>query len=275
LGRIHKILYILTLVICALTKTNAQITWEELYSFETGPIDKISLDTQGNLYLSDNLGITSKYDSLGNKLLLFSPPIQSRVSLLDGSRNVNVFLFYKNFQEVRILNRFLTEISRISFINSTFGSIMICTPSLDNNIWLIDESDLSLKKYSTQFKQILITNSLLFTLPPNKKDYQFTHFIEYNTNVYLSDLNQGIFVFDNLGNYKSQIQANGISHFGFYDNYIYYLEDQELKIIHLPTGQLIQSTLPLSGSKRILLNAKKAFLISDHTIRVLQHNIFP
>lgn len=273
--RIHKILSVFALVFCALTLSKAQETCKELYTFETGPTDKISLDTQGNLYLSDDLGVVTKYDSAGNKLLLFSPPKQSKIALLDGSRNVNVFLFYKNFQEVRILNRFLTEISRFSFINNNIGNVMICTPSLDNTIWLIDENDLTLKKYSTQFKQLLINNSLLFTLPPSKKDFQFTHFIEYNTNVYLSDLNQGIFVFDNLGNYKSLIQGKGILHFGFYDNYIYYLEGQELKIIHLPTGKIIQTPLPLSGGNRILINDTKAYIIHDHSIRVLQHNFFP
>jgi hypothetical protein len=275
LEKIHKISLLIIISIWFSSPILAQEIWKELYTFETGTIDKISSDTQGNLYISDDLGIVSKYDSTGQKLLLFSPSKQSKISILNGSRNVNIFLFYKNYQEVRILDRFLTEISQFNFTKQNIGNVMICTPSLDNNIWLIDESDLSIKKYSSQFKQVLINNSLLFTLPPNKRDFHFTHFVEYNTNIYLSDLNQGIYVFDNIGNYKSLIRGTGIIHFGFYDNHLYYIEKQELKIIHLSTGKTLETRLPNSEIKRIFLHATKAFAISKHSIQVLQHNLFP
>lgn len=251
----------------------AQETWKEVKTISVGKARLISADSHFNIYIANESGIVSQYDSLGDKIAFFSPGKKSKVTCLDGSRNVNVFLFYKNFQEYKLLNRFLTEISTTRLNHDQIGFVSLATLSPDNALWLLDESDLALKKLNSEFNQIIVNSSLLPILPRTKNEFIFTNLREYNNNLYLSDKSNGIFVFDNLGNFKTLIPASDIEHFSFWENNLYFIESSKLHIINLIRNErrIVEREFPRNA--QIILSRNKAYILHEDKLSVHRHNI--
>lgn len=252
----------------------AQDSWRELFSFKTEEIDKISTDSYSNIYISSPNGVVTKYDSLGNVLVKFSPSKKSRVSFLDGSRNVNIFLFYQNFQEIRLLSRFLTDLGNYDLNNNKIGYALLSAPASDNTVWVIDQSDYSLKKFNFKFNNVEISNSLIMSIPRSIKDYNFTYLRAYNTGLYIAESNNGILVFDNLGNYQTLIPSLQVDFFSFWQNYLYFIDGKVLKVLDISNGKIQDHNLNLPENGRIILSATRAYLFTDATVKVFSHKIF-
>ncbi len=251
----------------------AQEGWKLLTTIQVGNAHHISSDSYNNIYIADAEGIVSQYDSLGRKITFFSPGKKGKITSMDGSRNVNIFLFYKNFQEFRLLNRFLTEISTTRINNNQIGFASLGALSQDNALWIVDEGDLTLKKVNLKFNQIIVNSSLLPVLPRSKNEFVFTHFKEYSNNLYLSDRENGIFVFDNLGNYKTLIQAHGIDYFDFRDNYLYFLDGTKLTLLDLTNGQIRVSEKEFPQKAKIIFTSRKCYILDQNQLTIFEHNI--
>lgn len=251
----------------------AQEKWTLLTTIDVGNAQHISSDSYNNIYIADADGIVSQYDSLGRKITFFSPGKKSKITSLDGSRNVNIFLFYKNFQEFKLLNRFLTEISTTKISNNQVAFASLGTMSPDNALWIVDEGDLSLKKINLKFNQIIVNSSLLPVLPRSKNEFVFTHLKEYNNNLYLSDKENGIFVFDNLGNYKTLIQAPGVDYFDFRDNYLYFLDGTKLTLLNLTNGQIQIPEKEFLQKTKIIFTSQKCYILNQDQLTIFEHNI--
>lgn len=250
----------------------AQEEWKLLTTVQVRKAEHISSDSYNNIYIADADGIVNQYDSLGKKITFFSPGKKSKITSMDGSRNVNIFLFYKNFQEFKLLNRFLTEISTTKINNNQVGFASLGTMSPDNALWIIDEGDLSLKKINLKFNQIIINSSLLPILPRSGNEFIFTHFKEYNNNLYLSDRENGIFVFDNLGNYKTLIQVSGIDYFDFRDNYLYFLDGTKLTLLNLTNGQIRIPEKEFPKKTKIIFTSQKCYILNQDQLTIFEHN---
>lgn len=268
-----KLYSILFLILLSAVSAPAQEIWKLLSTIEVGTAHHISLDSYNNIYIADADGIVSQYDSIGRKITFFSPGKKSKVTSLDGSRNVNIFLFYKNFQEFRLLNRFLTEISTTRINNNQIGFAALGTLSSDNALWIVDEADLSLKKINLKFDQVIVNSSLLPVLPRSKTEFVFTHFKEYNSNLYLSDRENGIFVFDNLGNYKTLIQVSDVDYFDFRDDYLYFLDGARLTLLNLKNGQtrIPEKEFPLKS--KIIFTSRKCYILGQNQLSIFEHNM--
>jgi len=237
--------------------------WEFKFSFHTPIIKKVSSDPYGFIYISDERGNIYKIDSLGKNEALYSPKKNSPATLLEGCRNVNLFLFYQNYQEYKLLDRFLTEISQKKLSSEKIGYARLATLSMDNNIWIIDNTDFSLKKLNLQFNRIDINSSLGLILPTG--DFEFTFMREFDNNLYLADKNTGILVFDNLGNYKTTIPAIGIHYFSFFRNSIYFISENAFNMVNLLTGHKKQIPLPenINASYALVINNNVYFFEND------------
>lgn len=246
--------------------------WQPALSFSTPIIKEVSSDPYNFIYIADEKGDIHKFDSLGHLVLMFSPRQNSEVTLLDAWRNVNVFLFYRNFQQYRILNRFLNEIVSEEFDSEGIGYVRLATLSADNNLWILDDNDYSLKKINLQFNSIVIKNDLELVIPPS--DYEYVYIREYNNNLYIADKNSGILVFDNIGNYKTRINAKNVEFFAFAGDEIYYLNNNKLTFLNLRTGRYRLFPLPASIHPAfVLINASKAYFFEETSVKVYKHSI--
>ena len=202
-----------------------------LLSDTTVNVSSISIDQDGNVYTVSKRGTLTKWDLTGSPLLTFSPSKLGSVTLLEAWQGLRPFLFYRDFQEFILLDRFLTPASNYDFPSMDIGYVQLATLGIDNNLWVIDINDFSLKKIDLLFKAIISNTSLEFLLKPDLHKINFMR--EYQNLLFINDETTGIMVFDNLGNYLRSIEVSGLTQLGFFRNEVYFLKNQKLNFIDI------------------------------------------
>src|SRR5690606_18924570 len=131
-------------------------------------------------------------------------------------------------QEFRFLERFLTHITTQKLDCDIYARL--ATPSSDNNLWIFDDKDHSLKKSNLNHFDAEILTSLnnLFG-----GTFQVSHLREYQNFVFLSDAKNGIYVFDNFGNFIKQLPFSGASYFNFHKNELYFIDGSALTFYNI------------------------------------------
>lgn len=221
-------------------------------------VDKISNDRNGFLYFSDVSGNLYKLDDKGKVLFTLSLSKKRRIDALEAWRNLNIFVYYANFQEYVWVDRFLSENPNLSVPAQVAAFPKLVSPSADQNLWVFDESAFSLVKFDPQFNSILLRTPLDLIL--KEEAYQLSYMREYQNQLFLSDVNSGILIFDNMGNFKNRLSFPGISYFSFWEDQLVWTTAEEVFIHPLYSGELKRWSMP-KGRKplAVLIQSGKAY----------------
>lgn len=119
------------------------------------------------------------------------------------------------------MDRFLRAAEPYQLSSNEIGFGRTGTLSNDDNVWIVDDSDYSLKKIDVRRRTLSQNNNFSFLLPD--QDTQLNFIREYKNLLYLNDWNSGILVFDNLGNYLNKIPIPGLEYYNFWEDELYYL----------------------------------------------------
>lgn len=217
-----------------------------------------SLDRYGNLYLSDQAGNIHKYDPQGQFLLNFSPPRPGAIALLESWNTVKILVFYKVFQRFMIMDRFLTQVPYFDFDPMSVGFARVATLAADENVWLMDDGDFSLKKFNPRLKKLENSTPLDLVLDAREYDVRFAR--EYQNQLYLADYRSGILVFDNLGSYRKKIALDSVDYFSFLGDELYTFKGNQLSFFHLYSFEERKINLPQERVKYALITDQKLIL---------------
>lgn len=228
---------------------------------------KISSDRYNNFFVADTKGNLYKYDSTAKYLFTYSPPKMATISLVEAWQTLRVFLFYKEFQEYTILDRFLTPTAEnLELDKDKIGFARIATLAADGNLWLFDEVDFSIKKYNPQLKSIMVRTACDLLLNP--QEYNINFIREYQNLLLINDKNSGILVFDNLGNYKKKIPINNLDYLGIDQESLYFLEKDKINFYNLYTQEQTFIDAPILPNPIIysLKQGKKLIFLTKTSI---------
>jgi hypothetical protein len=266
-----KIPYRLVKLLCVLWLLPLAVSAGEWKKVKTltlkAKVSTVSIDRYGLFYIADEEGNIFKYDSTGTELLTYSPPKKADVTLMEAWRNVNIFVYYRNFQEFVLLDRFLSPSPQTRLESSDIGFGRLATFSYDNNIWVIDETDFSLKKYSLTFNRIELHTPLDLLLDLRHYDMNFIR--EYQNLVYINDKNSGVLIFDNMGNYKTRIPVKNLPMLGFFNDEIYFQDQDKIRFINIYTYAERTIDLPVNKPYQYLLySGSRLYLFDGKTVEV-------
>jgi hypothetical protein len=230
-----------------------------------GQIGCVSSDAYGFIYLTDHSGNIYKLDSIGKQFVLASPPRRGKITSIEATRNVNIFVFYSEYQVYYYYDRFLMQSQTLTFPSAIVGFARIATPSLDQNVWLFDDQDFSLKKYNSTYSTIDINTPLDLIIDPEV--YNMNCMREYQNLLFINDANSGILIFDNMGNYKTRILIKGLTYFSFYGDNLVFVKDGSLSILNIYSYKEQKYTDELfKGASAAILTNKRLHLIHDDTM---------
>jgi hypothetical protein len=273
-----KYFVIFTMAILSVLRVHAQkIEMVKSYKIP-GKVVSYSYDTYQFVYLTDDNGNVYKMDSTGTQIQVFSPPRRSNTTTIEAYRNVNIFLFYPDYQVFYYLDRFLTPTQTLSFNSPDIGYVRLATPSQDNAIWLIDDQDFTLKKYNPNYQTIDINTPLELLIDPGS--YEMNFIKEYQNLVFINDKMSGIMMFDNMGNYKTKIPVKDVSYVSFYKDFIIYVLNNQLHIVHIYTlkEQIYDLSVMLDSKVNtcITMNANQLTLLCNNNLYIFKHTFkFP
>ncbi|OEK01798.1 hypothetical protein BFP97_09840 [Roseivirga sp. 4D4] len=245
---------------------------EKTYSFDLGyRPTAASIDRQGYLYFSNNQGAIDKLDKKGNEIYHYSPQKQGTPTLIDAWQGLRTFVYYQNFQEYILLDRFLNASERYQVNSNQISDFSgLATLANDNNLWILNNQELSLKKIDINDRELLIENQLNLSLDIDSWDIKFIR--SYQNYLFIGDSKEGIFVFDNLGNYSEKITESGIDFFTFTGDEIVFLSSGKLQMIHLYDKTKREISLPDLPYQFVLMENNQIFLVHNQTVEVYNLN---
>ncbi|WP_229733907.1 hypothetical protein [Pontibacter amylolyticus] len=237
---------------------DSSVTLTFSHSFAISSPATVSVARNGSVYLMDTGQNLFVLDTLGRPVNTFSPPSRGRITAVEAWNPMKVFLFYEDRQELTLLDRFLRPIANTRLTDLGYmGNVQAATLTSDDSFWLFNESDFTLSKLDLRYQKPIIETPLNLILDKARFDVRFIR--EYQNMVYLLDYNSGIYVFDNLGNYKKKLPFTGVSYISFKGNELYFLKDNALHFFDL--YKLQERTLSLPADKNYL-----SALISNNTL---------
>lgn len=198
--------YFLVIASCFVASfINAQITDSSFSLVKTykGDVTGAAVDNLDNLYIISSTGQVKKFGAKGDSVGVFNGiRAYGKLYTIDVSNPLKPLLFYKDFSNVVVLDRFLASRASLNLRQFNILQPSAIGLSYDNNIWVFDQYDNKLKKIDEAGNILLQTDDFrsLFnqSFAPQK-------IINENGFVYLADSASGIFVFDNYGTYKRKI----------------------------------------------------------------------
>ena len=232
---------------------------------------QVSTDRQGNLYLGNKNGSIDKYNLQGELLRHFSTQKVSIPSILEAWQGLRIFVFYREYQEYLFLDRFFNPSPRYTFSADVFQFVNLATIGNDEQLWVVDGQDLSLKSMDIHLREIRTDSPLNLYLDPNGSE--LTYLRSYQNFVFLADKASGILVFDNQGNYLETIHFEGIDFFSFSGDDL--VAKRKDKVLFYDISQKTKREIGLPDpSTRFVLVANNNHLItvSNYLVSVYQVN---
>jgi hypothetical protein len=129
-----------------------------------------------------------------------------KIYSVDATNPLKVLLYYKDFGNIVMLDRFLNVRNTISLRSVNILQVKAVCQSYDNGIWMYDEQDARLKKLNDE--GVVVSQSSDFRLFMDKVPSP-VQIIDQDRLVYLYDPGQGLFIFDYFGTMKNKVALTG------------------------------------------------------------------
>lgn len=229
-------------------------------------IDHLAIDRLGNPYaVFTNLSI-SKYDTDGKFQGTFANSEKKSITQLEPWNPLRVFIYSKETQEIILLDRSLLQQEKIKIDASLGIEPLLASPSNNNSYWLLDGSDLTLKKIDYKNSEVTLEISLNKFNRSLSSDYVFLR--EYQNMIFLLDEKTGIEIYSIVGKQINKIEAAGLSSIGFLGQELYYLEDGNLKFYDLYTEETHQFSV--GNVKQVLATDERLILLKGEVMKVYE-----
>lgn len=210
------------------------------------PVADAALDNLGNLYLVSESGQVKKYGPDGDSISVFNGVRRNgKLHTLDVSNPMRPLLFYKDFGQVVLLDRFLAVQGTLELRRQQIQQPLAAAMSFDNKVWVFDGMSNKLKKLDEQGNLLQETPDLRQVFAGGVQPQQI---FDQGGWVYLFDPAEGLFVFDYFGTFKRKIPVAGWRNLVVTDTHVLGLADGKLQTYNLST--LMQATAELPEALR-------------------------
>jgi len=231
-----------------------------------------SLDRRGTLYLADQDNNLRQLSRDGQPLNTYSPAQPGHIAVIEAWNQNSLLVFYDDRQQVLLLDRFLAPLSEIRLADYIDGTVRTATLAPDGLLWLLDESALTLREFDPQALRVVQSTPLDLIIGHSRPDFRFLR--QYQNNVYLVDHTSGIFVFDNLGNYRKKLPFTGLDFITFRGDELVYLAQGRLHFFHLynltERTQALPPGLDATTVRQVLLSDQSAYFVTAQELRIYQ-----
>jgi hypothetical protein len=187
----------------SVTRSQSESSFVLSKTIEADIVD-FTVDNLGNIYLLNKDNQLKKIDSKLDSVAVYNAVSRyGNVYFVDATNPLKILLYYKDFLTIVAVDRFLNILNTIDLRSLNIYQVRAIGLAYNNNIWLYDELDATLKQYddfgnlvsqTTDFRQ------LFDTLPDPST------IVDQGDFVYLYDSARGVYVFDHYGSLKYHLQ---------------------------------------------------------------------
>lgn len=240
---------------------------KKLQTISLQGIKNVTIDRLGNIYAQLENQTISKYDTEGNWMASFSNLERIEISNVEPWNPLSVFVYSSAAQEIELLDPSLVRQQRIAVDQSLAIEPAMACPGINNTYWLLDKSDLSLKKIDLKNSGVIVQIDLNKITHPVQPNYVALR--EYQNMIFLVDQTTGVEIYSIVGKRIHKIEAARLSYIGFLGQELYYLQDGNLRFYDLYTEETHQ--LPVGNSKQALATDERLILVNADSIEIFEY----
>ncbi len=209
------------LLYCSLI-ANAQFHHESLIKTDAS---FFTIDPLDNIFLSESGAIIKIYESTGKKKY-FSNPMYGTFDIIDSSDPLNILAFSNDLGIITFLDKNLVEKESFTTHDNFFSEKpeLACNSRLEG-FWVYYPENRQIRRINRKKQVLTVTPSI------NSLEYNFSQpcfMIEADSRLYISDKENGIFVFDIFGGFLFRLPLKNVCTFQVIDNYIIYFTKKHL-----------------------------------------------
>lgn len=236
-----------------------------------GNFSELAVDNLGNLFVITPNGQLKKFGPGGDSIAVFNNLRKyGKLSSLDVSNPLKVLLYYKEFQTIVILDRFLGVRATLDLRRSGIFQVKCIAQSYDNNIWVFDEQESKIKKIGDDGRVIDQSTDfrMLFDSVPSPG-----WIIDQDKQLYLYDPGKGVYIFDYYGGFRKRIQLTGWTDFAVMNRSVFGRNEQFFFRYEPGTLDLKQFPLPadMRSAQKIVFGPAALYTLEKNGINVYSY----
>lgn len=166
--------------------------------------------------ISDQLGKTYSYSDL---------MIDEHTSVIPQNP-FKIILYKKEVGDILVLDNRLNLSAKVNFFDLGYFSVTSLTVANDNkHLWIFDLDRQQIIKLDQQYNAVFQSNILTQILD---KKINAIQLIEKEDKLYLLDSKNGIYIFDNMGNYLKNYPIENAKKMWLISSQIYFYRDEQI-----------------------------------------------
>ncbi len=168
-----------------------------------GNYSSFYIDNLGNVFLINKTNQVKKLDQNFDSVSVFNDVRRyGDIHSLDVNNPLKILVYYSDFTTILTLDRFLNVLNTIDLRKSNILQAKVVAQSYDNNYWVFDELDNTIKKIDDNGNIIFqfADFRILFA-----DSYNPSHIVDEDGLLYLYDYKNGCLIFDYYGALKQKV----------------------------------------------------------------------
>ncbi|MFN8335902.1 MAG: hypothetical protein U0U09_12315 [Cyclobacteriaceae bacterium] len=246
--------FIFLAIVCSPLLTIAQ---KRITVVDIRDVASAYVDRPGDLYILHTDNKVSKFDTLG--MPVADMGFERKPTIFDPRDGARMFIY---FADVKQGSFFSVGTSQGFFIYDYFAmEPMLATSAGDNQVWIIDKGDWSLKKLDPKASKIVAEATI--DKAQFQTDPDFTAVREYQNFLFVLDKNAGILIFNGIGKQIKKIEGKDIPYFNFLGEELYYKKNDKLIFYDLFDGTTREESIDSKCLYTLLTDARKYVVYAD------------
>ena len=229
-------------------------------SADDAPYTNLYIDELEQLYTVSSNNTIRKFDREGKLQFEYSDNTLGPITNFDVSNPLQLLVFHKNFQTVKIFDRTLNLTTQIDLNKLDLFEIQTVASSNDNRIWVFDELNQELLKIDKNGNIQGRNNDLRLRLKTNATPY---FMVEYQNMVYMFDKEHGLLIFNNFGEFISKRTFFRPQDFRYAQGILFYQEYTDLVTYQIENAERVSVYYAdkfQKGSNHYILDEKTIYL---------------
>ncbi len=222
----------------------------------------------GELFIITPENQLKKYDANGDSVGVFNEVKKfGRLSSVEAQNPWKTILFYEDFATIVLLDKYLKITATIRLREKNIFGVKTATTSYDNYIWIFDPGDSKIKKIDNNGNILLSSTDLrqVMSSVPNPDQI-----IDNDGLLYLYDPNQGVFIFDYYGAFKSLLPYKGWDYLFVSGKRITGIDKKMLYQYTPPLPVATETELPpaLQNASLMSISNRKLYVLKERILSV-------
>jgi hypothetical protein len=232
-------------------------------------VSSVSVDRLGNFYAITHTGNVHKYSPEGKLLASRQLTEHKPPTLLEPWNPLRVFAYQQKDQHVTVFDYNLEELSMRALDPVWAVEPVLACPTPDNNLWILDGGDFSLKKIS------LKDNAIVLDAPLDTADFsplpEVVQMREYQNMIFILEKKSGISVYNNVGQKILFMPAQGISFFNFMGEELYFFRQGEIVFVDLYTQEKRALKAPPRATAAVVTD-ERIFYVLPKSVEIMRYS---